>query len=82
MLFTETWKAWGKGRTGETRCGGSPGEPRRVTKGSAELGRDRGGPPLTSVGSETWSWVSGGALITITICSEGSTMLRRSWQVT
>lgn len=38
--------------------------------------------PLTSAGSDTCSWVSGGALITITICSEGSTTLRRSWQVT
>ena len=50
-------------------------------EGCADMG-SRGWPQLTSAGSETCSWVSGGALITITICSEGSTMLRRSWQVT
>lgn len=37
---------------------------------------------LTSEESTAWSWVSGGALITMTICSAGSAMLRRSWQVT
>lgn len=45
MLFTETWKAWGKGRTGETRCGGNTQGAQEGYQGLCRAGEGPGRAP-------------------------------------